>query len=406
MLSQRKIAEILGMSTSTVANILNGTPNYKKETRERVLKAAAELGYQRNRASLTIKRGRSNLIGIIHFGLSYEATHQAAFHLAKAVNDQSYDYLVVDLKWHEGNVERALDEIIQTRAEGAILLGNTAETFMPQHLAMLERARIPVVSLYGEDDLNIPLVSDDSQSSFFSMARHLQEVGHCSILHPTIGTFEFSTCGRVTGLQMAMEGKGPCHIFSEEEFTRVWPRLRREHQNEPMGIIVKTDVERYGRDITKAYHELSTRLFASGALPDAIMCSNDLAACGVINAAYEMKVRVPEDIAVTGADNDRVGEFPMFRLTTIRMDIEQSSKTAVEMLITRLKGGSPDARIRSFPSQLVLRQSCGRMAGPGEDMVRYVPTQPAVFLAGSNGGKQKIPVQKKVRNTAKPGSSL
>lgn len=371
MISQKKIAEALNMPVSTVANILNGTPFYKKETRERVLKAAADLGYQRNRASVAIRRGRSNLIGVIQFGSSYETAHMCGYHLAQAIGAHGYDYLAVDLKWHAGNARRALNEIIQTRAEGAILLGNTAELFTKECLATLERYKIPVVSLYGEEHLSIPLVGDNSTLSFHSMVRHLQGVGHRSILHPSINASAQSTSGRRFGVQSALEGRGPYFTLAEEEFIKAWPRLYREHRNQEFGVTVDIDLTKGDGDLIDAHTQFAKRLFASGALPDAIVCTNDRAACGFINAAFEMKVRVPEDIAVTGADNDRIGNFPMFRLTTIQMDIEQSSKEAVNLLLKRMKGKQIELSTKAFPAQLVLRQSCGRMAASREEQTMF-----------------------------------
>ncbi|MEO6846002.1 MAG: LacI family DNA-binding transcriptional regulator [Chthoniobacterales bacterium] len=95
-ISQKKLAESLGMPKSTVANILNGTPHYKKETRERVFEAVKKFGYQPNRASRALKRGRSNLIGLIYFSSIYEVSRKAARHLPEIVNDFGFDYLVVD----------------------------------------------------------------------------------------------------------------------------------------------------------------------------------------------------------------------------------------------------------------------------------------------------------------------
>ena len=371
MLSQKKIAQILGMPPSTVANILNGRPRYKKETRDRVLNKAKELGYQRNRASVAVKRGRSNLIGIVHFSMSYEIVRRAVVHLTRAITEKGYDFLVVDLTWHGGNAERAVNELIQTRVEGVVLLSNT-DVFNPQHLAMLERARIPVVSVYGETDMKIPLIGYGARAGFFSMTKHLQGIGHRCILHPSFaGMSTKSVSDRVQGFELAIKGNGSCLVLSENEFISSWPRLYRKYQNESLGIIVQLDE----RDMSTAHYELTKQIIASGVLPDAVLCLNDLGACGVINAAYEAKVRVPEDMAVTGADNDSIGEFSMFRLTSIRSDVERSCKTAVELVLKCIKGEIPKPLTRSFPVELVLRQSCGRIIKPGQEAVSYVTAQ-------------------------------
>ncbi len=366
MISQRKIAESLGMPTSTVANILNGTPYYKKETRDRVLKAAAELGYQRNRASIAIRKGRSNLVGVIHFGSAYETAHRGIYFLIEALKGYGYDYVVADQRWHAGNVQWMLNEMIQARVEGVILMGNgtRTEAFSPASLATLERASIPVVSLYGDDYLDVPLVGDSAKSSFYAMARHLQSVGHRSILLLSCPSNERSTIGRIEGFEQAMKGEGAFFVLDEETFSRKWPRLRREHRDSSIGVAIRMSSQ---QDFFKACNEFSKRLLASAALPDAIMCANDRAAYSVFDAAHELRVRIPEDVAVVGADDESIGNLSMFRLTTIRMDIARSSQAAVDMLMERLKNGGIAKREVSFPAELVLRQSCGRMIGPGEE---------------------------------------
>ncbi len=368
MISQRKIAEKLGMPLSTVANILNGTPSYKKETRDRVFKAAAELGYQRNRASLAIRRGRSNLIGLIHFGSSYETAHRGICFLIEALRTYGYDHVVMDQRWHAGKVQGMLNEMIQARVEGVILIGNGAgeEAFSPDSLATFERAGVPVVSLFGDDYLDLPLVGDGAKSSFHAMARHLQSVGHRCILLPASPADERSAVGRIEGLRQAMEDRGSFYILDELAFFRQWPAILTEHRGEHLGLVVRLNARRvYSQeDFIKIYGEFSRKLFAQSELPDAIMCANDRAACSVFDAAYESDIRIPRDVAVVGADDDSIGRLSMFRLTTVRMDIARSSKATVEMLMECLKNGKAENREVFFPSKLVLRQSCGRQIAP------------------------------------------
>jgi len=378
MISQRKIAETLGISTSTVANILYGNPNYKKETRERVLATAAALGYQRNRASIAIQRGRSNLIGVIHFGSSYENASRAIFFIIQALREHGYDYLVVDQRWHAGNTQKMLDEMLQSRVEGVVLVGSGGreETFNDRSLALLERSGIPVVSLYGDDYLDVPLVGDSNRSSYCAMANHLLSLGHRRLLLPSLPFTQRSTVGKGEGFQMALEKAGECLVLKEDEFREAWPKLLRKRRRSPQGIIVQQDMARYGHDIVKAYYEFGKWLFTANALPDAIMCANDRAACGIFSAAHDFGIKIPQDVAVTGSDDEFPGELPIFRLTTIRMDIARSSRAAMTMLIQRIKKKSLSKKKMDFPSELLVRQSCGRRVGPGDDPELIIPVDP------------------------------
>jgi len=368
MISQKKIAEVLGMPLSTVSNILNGTPYYKKETRERVLKAAMDLGYQRNRASLAVKRGRSNLIGVVHFGSSYHTAQEAIYSLVQTISRHGYHYTVIDQRWHAGNIKEMLDELIGSRVEGVIVIGSGGfgETFTPESLERLKREGIPVVSLYGDDYSEMPLVGDGARASFYSMTRHLHSVGHRSIILPVVRGSHRSTQGRVDGFRTAMMGCGEFKIFDEDTFSKEWPRMRRTLRGEKVGVVLELEPKRYGDDVLTANYQIARRLLASGILPDALMCANDRAASGVFDALYEAGKRVPGDVAVTGADDSEVSKLLVYRLTTVRMNIARSAEATIEILMRCIRGEPLSELETFFPAQLVLRRSCGRLEN-GED---------------------------------------
>lgn len=376
MISQKMIAEKLGMPVSTVTNILNGTPNYKRETRERVLRMAESLGYQPNRASRALKRGRSNLIGVIHFGSPYVTAHQGIHHVVRTIDEWGYDSLVINSHWHEGNNDRVLGEIIQSRVEGVLLIAN--QDHLPEtRLIMdrLKRAGIPIVSLFGESRSDTPLVGGSSKRSFFCMHRHLRQVGHRSVLlvapfHPILR----SVTGRIEGFESAMAGDDPCYNLTEDEFFQKWPRLKKSAGHRALGIVVRLEMSDYGDNVLLRHYDFANQLFSRKALPDAIMCSNDRAAFGVFNAAFESGISIPGDLAVTGCDNEDIGAFPIFRLTSIRFDIASSSKAAVKMLMKLLKKQRLARREITFPGDLVLRRSCGRTLGPDGPEI-FVPTK-------------------------------
>lgn len=380
MISQKKLAEKLGMPVSTVANILHGTPRYKPDTRDRVLKAAKEWGYRPNRACLSIRRGRSNLIGIVYFDASSKTSRDAVAAVRNEVVKLGYNYLVINVDWHERKASEILEEILQMRAEGMILIGDSEDTFNAESLEMLKKVNTPVVSLWRDTDLNVPSIGSDAEASFFSLTRHLQEIGHQSILFPICSLHTYSSRERMNGFKAAIDTWGTYYYLSESEFSGSWPKLLRRHRNDNMGVILALDdKDRISGDhpirIGEDHYALAKTLFTSGAYPNALMCSNDRAAAGVFNAAYEMKVRIPEDMAVTGSDNEDFGEFSMFRLTSIRLDTEYCTRAIVHRLHHILKKHPLEKTPDSFPAELVLRQSCGRICGLGENPTVLVKTR-------------------------------
>lgn len=362
--TQSTIAKALGLATSTVGLVVGSceTRSQKKlrpETVARIEAKAKELGYfAPDRRARAMRNGRSNLIGIIHFGSPFEAGQRAAFYLPQAVNAQGYDYLVVDLHWHGGNVERVMNEILQARVEGVLLTANYLEAFSFENLAILQKAGIPVVSLYGDDAMPIPHIGDAARGSFRALAEHVIALGYERILFPCGNSGKLSMKGRIAGLKDALPSGWEFHIMEEKEFFQSRKPFSRIAGDTRCMTVVH--ISRGGGTVTRANFRFANRLFSLDELPHAIMAFNDQAAFGVFNAAYEKGLRIPEDIALTGADDDRFGKYPMFHLTTIRQDIESSCDAALDALIRKIK--TPDVSIpnREFPSQLVLRHSCGR----------------------------------------------
>ncbi len=366
VLTQKDIAKALGISIATVTNILSGKPGlrYSEETRKRVLQTAAELGYQPNRSWQAVRRGRSNLIGIITVGIHQEVARKAASLLPREINACGYDYMVVDLQWHGGSIERVLDELIKSRVEG-VMISFMMEAFGLPYIERLRRAGIPVVAVDGDERLGIPVVWNDIRSAFFKLTRHLQSVGHRRLVM-IAGTSAQArpVRERVEGFHAAMKDVGRCLSVHGAEFIQCWEALAKDPEAQSFGLVVYLDHKLYGHDPTTALYAFSKRLFSGKHLPDALMCSNDSAAFGVFGAALEMGISIPGDMALTGADNDAYGAMPAFGLTTVHLDIEKACRTAVELLLTAIQSGKHDDPGKTLKTKQILRTSCGRSLVP------------------------------------------
>ncbi len=365
-MTQRQIAKSLGVSCATVANILSGKPGlrYSQETRQRVITAAKEMGYQQNRASRVIRTGRSNLIGIVHFGADVEAARRANEEISKYCSAAGFHYHVMDMNWHGGSVERTLNELIQARVEG-VIISHIQEVFNDSHIDVLTRASIPVVSINGDQRENVPAVWDNVGKAFYGLTTHLIRHGHRRLLHmgavPPIVDTKHNRSGRerAVGFHRAIrDAQGTVEVLNEEQFFALWP-LEDSTDTRVRGFHIIQDSKLYEL-LSKPNYLFCKRLFATGVLPDAVVCLNDMYAMEVIAAGLECGIRVPEDLALTGYDNDRIGGFPAFGLTTAEQDIEGLCSAAVKTLIERIKNPRAEVVCQTYDSKLVLRTSCGR----------------------------------------------
>ncbi len=363
------IAEKAGVSRETVSHILGGklADRYKMSTRNKVLEIAEQLNYRPHRGAQAMKSGRSNLIAIVHFGAGIEAAHKTNQALSRMVNVKGYDYLAMDMNWYGGSVDRTLAEIIRARVEG-VLISHIQDVFQEEHVAELMQAGIPVVSVNGGFRPNIPLICDNVGEAFQGLTRHLINLGHRRIFQLVSSFAHLSPdrartiSQRVEGFRKAVESRGKWLTLGEEEFFAVWPQLNLETADEIIGITVQQDARLYDR-VDKPVYRFCIRLFPNGTLPDAIICTNDLYAMEVIAAGLEHGIRVPKDLAVTGYDNDRIGDFPAFGITTAEQDIEGICSTAVEVLMQQIAHSDEQPVNRMFDSRIIIRSSSGYSGG-------------------------------------------
>lgn len=335
--TQRAIANAVGVSRETVSHILNGIEahRYNEETRRKVLKAAEELGYRPHRAAQMMRKGRSNLIGIIHFGTSYQLAKETAHYLPQAITAMGYETFVVDLSWHGGSHRRAVEQLVDIRVEG-VIISHQVESFGVGEVEILARAGIPAVTLAGNEKLDIPAIYADSSSTLAEMVRHLNSLGHKRLLLLANDYQSRPTLNRIHGFQNGLQ---QCP--------------------ETTGQVVRLLADRGGFNAGNSAYEYTRELIARQALPDVILCTNDQWARGVFSAVLEAGLRVPEDVAITGFDNESFGAHAPYYLTTAAPDIAAECGKAVEVLMEGVAGRPLPRQHYVFPCKMIVRRSCG-----------------------------------------------
>jgi LacI family transcriptional regulator len=341
--TQKDIAEAVGVSRETVSHILGGKGihRYNEETRQKVLEAANALGYRPNRAAQTIRKGRSNLVGVIHFGTSYHIARQTAHFLPQAINGRGYDTFVVDLSWHGECHRRALDQLVEARVEG-VIIAHMVETFGRDDVQILTQAGIPALTLAGNEKLGIPVLYGDSRGAFRDLVTHLGKVGHKRFLLLTTSHQGRTKLSRVAGFRDGLHTLGHPDVSGE---------------------IVELEAERGGFDSSIPAYQYVRRLIQAGQLPDAIVCTNDHWARGAFAAALEAGLKIPEDLAVTGFDNEPFGAMAPYFLTTATPDVGAECEKAAEVMADLIANKPLPQREYIFPCELVIRRSCGAREG-------------------------------------------
>jgi DNA-binding LacI/PurR family transcriptional regulator len=201
----------------------------------------------------------------------------------------------------------------------------------------MQHAGIPVVLLFNYPE---PCPADsfriDNVGAFRTMTRHLIDLGHQRIAF-------------VRGLARSVS------LACEEGW-----RTELREAGLPAGEdrVTVTGIGQEGG------YRAGAALLSRADRPSAIVCSSDIIACGVLDAAEDLGLRVPQDVAVTGCDDMFVAGMRRVRLTTLRYDHRALVQQALDRLLARIEGrvDAQEPITTSVACKLIIRDSCGRNA--------------------------------------------
>jgi DNA-binding LacI/PurR family transcriptional regulator len=317
------VAAAVGLSQASVSLVLRGAPGPSAATRERVLEAAARLGYRPDRAASLLARRRSRLIGVMldirsdYHGELVEDVHEAA-------EQHGYD-LVLSTVTRTRDERRAVETLLDSRCEALVLLGPDAPAAW---LAALDR-QLPVVVVgrpIGSPGVDIVRAADDQGVSL--AVDHLVGLGHSDIAYVDGGAGEIAV-GRRRGYQRAMRRHGlPDRI-------RVVP----------------------GDHTEEAGMRAAAVLTGHGPSPTAVVAFNDRVAVGLLDALSRAGVAVPDGISVVGYDDSPLSRLAHVDLTTVSQNSRALTEHAVAALVERLDGGRTTHREVVLPPHLVVRRT-------------------------------------------------
>jgi len=328
--SLREIADVAGVSPSTVSRSIAGDRTVSPEIQECIRNAAARLGVDLN------EKAKSRILAFIlsNRGVLHSFHSRILVGAEAYCAEKGYDLLLIlsfqyDLNEPPKNLH--LPQALYRRGlvRGVILTGTNS----PGLLGLLSKKKVPFAVLgnnvIGEwEPQNYDMAYSDDTQGAYVITRYLQSAGHRDIWY--IGNQQFPWFARCAqGYRRAMEEGG------------LVPRLsgiRSEH----------------AQDVGYLYTKL---ILAQGEPVSAIFAGSDETAAGVYKALLEFGRRIPEDVSVVGmGDVDATKLNP--QLTTVREFPEQMGQHLAEMVISRIVHPDLPARQITIPSELVKRESC------------------------------------------------
>jgi len=324
------VALAAGVSVATVSRALRGLDKVHPETRERVLRAAAELDYIASPTASGLASGRTRLIGIITPFMARWFFTEMMSAIEKTVRVQQHHILLMDLEEPETVGRLSLTQgMMFKRIDGLIVIN--VEMQEPER-DLVARLGLPVVSVGSRVD-QFPVVGIDDVGCARLAAEHLIGLGHRRIAY--IGRARSESAHRQT---------------PQDRLRGFHDALAAHGLDVPDGWVLESD-----------WSAADAKAGALGLLsrpdrPTAVLAASDEMALGVIGAARDLGIDVPGDLSVVGIDDHDMAR--VFGLTTVRQDVRAQGAAAATALLAQLGLADPDeARDHTVPVELVERSS-------------------------------------------------
>jgi LacI family transcriptional regulator len=320
------VAQMAGVSKSTVSRVLNDKGYASTETIERVQQAIEVLNYVPQMAARGLARQQTNALGLLVNEFSTLSTPPLLAGIDAVVQQENHNLLIAATGHQSGH---ALP-LGMHNTDGLLAY---ADSISDAQLRRFYASNFPVVLIhrYPPEGLAIPCVNIENTESTQALITHLIEVHGCR---------------RIAFL------RGPERQEDSRKREESYVDTLKAH-----GIPVDPTLIGDGMFSEATSEKAVADWIAADVTFDAIFSGDDGAAFGAIRALNRAGLRVPEDVAVVGFDDDRHAPYVSPPLTTVRVPLEQVGCEAARRLIQLVRQGSAESVI--LPTQVIVRRSCG-----------------------------------------------
>lgn len=324
------VARLAGVSKATVSRVISGSAPVNAETAVRVQRAIDELNYIPSATAQALSDQRTNAFGLLVGEIAAPYFLYLLRGIESAARDANMGLLIHSVRSGAEDTVAYQPFLGEHNTDGLIIFSGCLPD---SELRRLQGVGLPLVLLHrtAPDDLLVSSIAVDNRAGTRLVVDHL---------------ISMHGCRRIAFL------RGP----ETEEDSR-WRELGYQDALATHGIFYDPVLVGYGGFDERIAYDTVSRWLADGLAFDAIFTGDDEAAPGVLTALREARLRVPEDIAVVGFDDDYVASRLVPALTTVHSPIEQVGRAAVRELFRQMEGHPPRSQV--LPVELVVRQSCG-----------------------------------------------
>jgi len=313
------IAHELGLNASTVSRALANNPVVSQKTRKLVRAKATELNYQPNRIAAALRRGRSNILGVIVPAIDRAFFASVIRGIEEKADEQGFHIIVCQSYDSSEREQTMIDTLLRLQVDGILISvakdGKTDKAYYRQLIS----GGVPIQFFDTiPEGLEVPAVVIDDEQGGFDATTHLINSGYRRIAHL----------------------RGPQHLHIYRDRYRGYLRALAE-----AGILVN---DNWVVDIDSHFDtspEVFNTLMALASPPNAIFSASDYSASVGIRSALKLGLRIPEDLAFMGFSNEPFTEIMTPQLSSVDQQTLEMGRRSAERLLAALRndGSQPEA---------------------------------------------------------------
>jgi DNA-binding LacI/PurR family transcriptional regulator len=324
------VAKLAGVSRSAVSRTFTPGASVAPETREKVLKAAKQLGYQVDILARSTKEGQSNFVGVVIAGFQDPFRVLLLGEITRRLSENALVPLLINAEDRD-KLSELLTILLSYKIAGVIMTSGAPPSEVARDY--LQR-QVPVAMINRASDFkSADVVNSDNAGGGALAARALLEGGARQLVYVNTKSSTFSGIER---------GKA---------FASFLANAKRKFRCSLIEWNAASTGYEAGREAAEA-------LLAGKQRPDGVFCATDLMACGFMDVArMTFGLKVPDDIQVIGFDDIPLAGMDGYGLTTIRQDTATLAQVAIDSLLERMRNFDMPGRLREVPVSLVKRGS-------------------------------------------------
>jgi len=319
------VAKALNLSPSTVSRALKDHPHIRKETKKKIIATAAEMGYRHNKFASSLRQKHTNTIGVVVPRLNSHFMASALAGIEKITSENGYGLIISQSQESWRKEISCVSTLFNSRVDG-LIVSLAFETKNMDHFDILFNRDIPVIFFDRVADCHgcINVIIDNYKAGYEATSHMLQQ-----------------GCKRIVHIG----GNMLRNVYSER-FRGFKQALYENNVEFDQNLLFITDMSE------QAGIEVAGKLLKLRPRPDGIFTANDTTAVSVIVELEKAGIKIPEEIAVVGFNNEPISQVVKPNLTTVDYPAREIGEIAATSLIGQLKNSQS-----SNLSTIVLKHS-------------------------------------------------